>query len=132
MIYHHNKQGRYGDSYALDDLETEARITVKNLKPHVNEFDSIVVTGMSGVIPGAVVSLRLKKPLVVLRKPGDDTHAFERQWINRDALGSRSLWLDDFVSLGDTRNRVRGAVAEVGGLVVAEYLTRDREYTRVT
>lgn len=129
MIYH-TTRGDYGDPYDLDDLAETVDRAVQDIKPHLSDFDSIVVTGMSGVIVGVPVSLALGVPLVVLRKVSDDTHAFQRT-INEGRLGERALFLDDFISGGTTRTRVKQFVTAQGATLVADYLYRDREYHQV-
>jgi adenine/guanine phosphoribosyltransferase-like PRPP-binding protein len=137
VIYHTptGVKSTYGSN--LNGLDVEVRVATKVLREHLDEFDSIVGTGMSGVVPGVAVSLRLKKPLVILRKKDDDAHQYSRlrdggeRWINLDKLGERSVWLDDFISQGSTRYRVMNAVTLAGGKVVAQYLTREEEYERV-
>lgn len=138
MIYHTaTKHSGPGESYSLHDLDAEARTACKNLKPHLDQFDVIAVTGLSGILPAVPVSLKMKVPVAILRKPGDDTHQcgglFSEKagayWVNGKAVkGRRVLWLDDFTASGDTRKRIRAAVAEAGGQVVAEYMTRDKEF----
>jgi adenine/guanine phosphoribosyltransferase-like PRPP-binding protein len=132
VIYHDAKDPRRGqDPNNLDDLGLTVAKATAFLKPVRGEFDSIVVTGMSGVIVGAPVALRLRKPLVVLRKEGDDAHGAYRGWINQDRLGERALFLDDFTYMGFTRNRVIERVEQQGAKVVATYLYRDDEYEQV-
>lgn len=121
MIYHGDsrRDPRVFDMRSdLDDLPATVREAVRHLKPVVSAFDSIVVTGMSGVIVGVPVALRLGKPVVIVRKPEDIHHNFE-SIVNEHRVGERWLWLDDFVGTGNTRQRVRKALDArpyVGGL----------------
>lgn len=130
MIYHNG-------NHDLDGLDREVRAATKHLRKHQDEFDVIVATGLSGVVPAVTVALRLKKPLAILRKPRDDTHQFGGVyggflWVNGATLdGQRAVWIDDFVSMGETRARIREAVRSARGKVVGEYLTRDEEYMSV-
>lgn len=124
MIYELNASGRA--NFSLDDLAETVTKTVAALKPVRSEFDVIAVAGMSGVIVGAPAALRLRKPLVVIRKATDDSHHGKNQIINRDRLiGKRAMFLDDFVSNGDTQTRVTERVDVCGGRVVGTYLYRD-------
>jgi adenine/guanine phosphoribosyltransferase-like PRPP-binding protein len=116
------QRNRSASQYTLDDLEPVVRKTARELREHGDKFDAIVVTGMSGVVVGAPVALRLKKPLVILRKSGDNTH--HRR--NRGVIGYKHihkslLFLDDFEDSGETARRVRTAVRAGGGHVVGKY-----------
>lgn len=130
MIYHDNtdEPWRGIDAHSLNGLEYDVRKTTKNLREYLDEFDSIVVTGMSGVVVGVPVSMRLRKPLVILRKPNDNSHHGRDKFINRAKLGDQSLFLDDFVSSAKTRSHVVKKVEAEGGQVVAQYTYRDHEY----
>jgi adenine/guanine phosphoribosyltransferase-like PRPP-binding protein len=125
VIYHHRTTG-IADSYNLSDLESTVRAASARLRSVADTFDSIVVTGMSGVLVGAPLSLRLKKPLVVIRKDNDNTHQYDgrvggTKLINLTNLGQRALFLDDFTSSGETRKRVVEKIREAGSSVVQEY-----------
>jgi adenine/guanine phosphoribosyltransferase-like PRPP-binding protein len=124
VIYHHKKTGV--DSYDLSDMTEVVRATTDRLRPIRDTFDSIVVTGMSGVLVGSPVALRLRKPLVVIRKHNDNTHQVDSRVgsakvINLARLGTRALFLDDFTHSGKTTHRVRQYVQLAGASVVREY-----------
>lgn len=105
MIYH-------GES-GLTDLNCTVRKTTARLRAARTEhpFDSIILTGMSGVLVGIPVALRLKVPAVVLRKDSDNCHT-SGKWIGAEHLGVRCLFLDDFTSAGGTLRRVRRMVGQ--------------------
>lgn len=147
MIYH----GADG----LSDLANEVRQATAGLRPHRKEFDSIVVCGLSGIFRsaksrritqerhvavGAPVSLRLNRPLVVVRKPADthrtgftfDGYRLVENWHH---AGKRYVWLDDFVAGGTTRKIVEDflderstALQEYRPRKVAEYMYRNHTY----
>ena len=121
MIYHNN-------IHTLDGLDTCVRETTKHLRKHRSEFDSIVVTGMSGVVVGVPVSMRLRKPLVIVRKASDNSHHGCGKLINETKLGRRALFLDDFVAGGKTRASVIKALQERHVRVVAQYEYQVHEY----
>lgn len=131
MIYDvlETETGRDYDAYALDDLAEVCRKAYNALVKIRDEFDSITVTGMSGVVVGVPVALKLKKPVVIVRKDKDDSHQGPSYGgiINRYAIGERTVFLDDFVSCGDTRNKVFKAAESLKATVVASYLYRDDE-----
>jgi adenine/guanine phosphoribosyltransferase-like PRPP-binding protein len=115
----------YHGSGSLSDLNGYVRKTVETLKPFKRRFDSIVVTGMSGVILGSPVALRLHKPLVVLRKEVDnDNHSYTK-WINLENAGARYIILDDFIASGRTFHRMREYANYEGITYVGAYMYGD-------
>jgi orotate phosphoribosyltransferase len=90
------------------DLAELVARAVLLIKPHTYEFDSIVVTGVSGLIVGAPVALALGMPLVIIRKQDEQAHTSLNPGIG--LIGYRYLFLDDFMSSGATRNRVATTV----------------------
>jgi adenine/guanine phosphoribosyltransferase-like PRPP-binding protein len=117
------------EAFSLDGLHDTVERTAADLWKHRNEFDSIVCIGMSGVVVATPVALKLNKPVVILRKPEDDSHQGLSKGgiINSDALGSRALLVDDFSSSGDTERGVIERVGKLGAKVVATYWYRDSE-----
>jgi hypoxanthine phosphoribosyltransferase len=68
-------------------------------------FDTIVVTGTSGTLFGPLLAHIGRKRLVLVRKVGDGSHSsrvIEGQVNNGDKL----VFVDDFVSSGETARRV--------------------------
>lgn len=69
------------------------------------EYASIVVTGLSGIIPGAIVAHHYKKHLVVLRKGGESSHG--NLWEGHAGWSKKPfILLDDFISSGTTIERL--------------------------
>lgn len=91
----------YDSGSHLDNLAEKVDAAVYFLQPRKRYFDSIVVRGQSGVIVGSPVALRLRVPLVVVRKPGVSSHS-SYHVINLQNVGDRWLFLDDFISSGAT------------------------------
>lgn len=116
MIYH----GGGG----LDDLPRYIEQACAALRPVRESFDSIVCQGMSGVIVGVPVSLKLGAPLVIVRKDDDECHSNDK-FIGLSALGTRCLFLDDFIGCGTTRRRVENRIADHQARLVGDYLYRD-------
>lgn len=118
----------YDGDPGLSDLAETVERAVHDLRPHVNEFDSIAVTGMSGVVVGSPVSIELKKPLVIVRKTTDESHGGQGT-VNLERAGERVLFLDDFVESGETRFRVKEAIrCRAGSSVTAQYLYTYSKY----
>lgn len=94
----------YLDSALLDldgVLDTAERI----LADH--DYDTLVGTGFSGALVVPALALLLGKKFVLVRKPNDGSHHSGRMI---GQLGRRWVFVDDFVSSGTTRNRVRQSV----------------------
>lgn len=89
---------------AVFDLQGVVREAVTNLKPHAGEFDTLVGTGFSGGVIIPTLALRLRKKFVLIRKETDDSHHGSGRLLGE--LGSRWIFVDDFVSSGATRRRV--------------------------
>lgn len=126
MIYHYRKTNDDddlpGDPYDLNGYGESVKTTIQALKERADEFDAIIVTGMSGVLVGGPVTLATGKPLAILRKPTDDCHAYEKYINARCLSGARVLFLDDFISMGETRQRCDEFVTAWGGNMTCEYL----------
>ena len=84
--------------------EIKKLIQNKNL-----EFDGFVVTGVSGIAMGAILSRVLKKELVIVRKYNDLSHsAYSVENYN---FGKKYIFLDDLIASGDTYKRVRESIS---------------------
>ena len=100
----------YGDRPGFSDLAQVVERATDALSEHQDRFDSIVVTGVSGIVVGAPVSVLMGKALVVVRKPDDmSTHSFFSVE-NILQIGNRYLFLDDFILTGSTEKRVESII----------------------
>lgn len=68
------------------------------------DFDTMVGTGFSGGVVIPALALAMGKKFVLIRKETDDSHHGRGQLLGQ--LGSRWIFVDDFVSSGRTRERV--------------------------
>ena len=125
----------YSSGGTFSDLAEIVRNACEDIRPHRREFDSIVVRGASGIIVGSPLALRLRKPLVVVRKPHEMdvqvSHAHRAVEGDRD-LGRRYLWVDDFVSSGATREAVHQTIvryADTSAVMALQYLYEPRSLT---
>lgn len=107
MIYHGRLKGDFVPD--LSDLGQAVTDAIADLQGSVSAFDSIVTQGMSGVMVASPVAVALAKPLVIVRKDDDICHAPEKV-LNLSHAGERWLFLDDFISCGNTRKRVKDAM----------------------
>lgn len=78
---------------------------VRNLKKV--DFDTIVVTGVSGTTVGSIVSHMMDKHCLIVRKPNVSTHS---HLAAEGRLGQKWIFLDDFVCSGDSLKRCKYVV----------------------
>lgn len=130
MIYHTHHDCE--DAWAtLDDLHLTVAEATSDLLDVARDFDTIVVTGISGLVVGAPVALALNKPLAILRKQTEDCHETPGSVVNERRMGTRLLFLDDFVAGGDTLMAVENAVRKVNE-TRTKYRTAYPEATNAT
>lgn len=97
---------------------------VKRIKVEGFEYDAIAVRGVSGLMVGGILSLRLNKPLVVVRKTKGEHSEHIVEGVRRD--GMRYLIVDDLVCSGATVNDIMAQIeainhgAQCVGVVVYE------------
>jgi adenine/guanine phosphoribosyltransferase-like PRPP-binding protein len=106
---HHYHSGYLRIATHQKGLREIVKRCVEQLKPHAKEYDSIVCTGVSGMLVGPIVAYRLHKPLVVVRKEGTPSHTSK---LVEGQLGNRYVFLDDFVSIGTTLRRVHKTLTD--------------------
>lgn len=63
------------------------------------DFDTFVVSGISGILAGQIFARHFRKHLLIVRKNGEKRHT---QWPVQGVLGRRWVFLDDFVGAGKT------------------------------
>jgi orotate phosphoribosyltransferase-like protein len=79
--------------------------SVSILKPKINDFDTIVCSGISGLLIAPIVADKLKKDLVIVRKPRRE----ESRYSHNDVEGvkpGRYIIVDDLISSGNTITRI--------------------------
>lgn len=81
---------------------------IATLKTDCATFDTIVCTGVSGVLFASPLALLMKKNLVIIRKNRDGSHSGRKVEANC-AEGEVGKWIfvDDLVDSGATRKRVK-------------------------
>lgn len=73
------------------------------------DFHSIVVTGLSGMLLGPTLSLKLNKRLIIVRKEDDKSnHGKDIEGLVADK--DKWLFLDDLIDTGSTLARVRNKI----------------------
>lgn len=94
-----------GHASWLDGLEPEIlKVIVDNAveKTKGTKINCIVVCGLSGLTVGAAISYLTGIPLVVVRKKSESCHSQNKIEFSDRLLKLNWIFLDDFVSCGDT------------------------------
>lgn len=103
---------RIGSGYLEEVVANTAQfVKVTEEKLLEVDFDTVVCTGLSGLLVAPGVAAGLGKKLLVVRKPDDSTT--HSQFGAEGWLGKRWLFLDDKISSGKTLQRVQEAVAKI-------------------
>jgi len=91
----------------------------------VIDFDSIAFTGNSGAIFAGALAATMGKGLFLVRKPDDSTHSDYS--VEGDSGFLRYLFVDDFISTGVSRDRVKEAMTEEfpSTTYVGQYMYRE-------
>ena len=92
------KSGYMNPAWRPDEVVRHARKALALI-----DYDTIVVTGISGALVGMILAKRLGKRLLVVRKNNDGTHS---SLPVEGELGERWVFVDDFVNSGHTRRHV--------------------------
>lgn len=96
---------------AVDRVQETVTDAVEKLKASKLEFDTIVVTGISGLLIGPIVAYLMQKNLLVIRKSDDSsTHS---SMPAEGVIGKKWLFLDDFISSGQTLTKVKEKVSQL-------------------
>ena len=107
------------------------RSAVRTLKPFVasGTVDALAVTGVSGLIFGAILADRLKLDLIVVRKPSDtkkhSNRNIEGLYRPGHAGALRYLFVDDLVDTGATVTHVISELSTQKTTCVGWYLYDD-------
>lgn len=103
-----------GDGMLQGSLPRSLRHLEESLADIWNEFDVILVSGLSGIIPGAIIANKYGKQLVVVRKDDDVTHGVRTEGKDYFAVGTPYILLDDMVASGRTLRRMLDKMVELG------------------
>lgn len=100
------------------------------LKDKAGEYDALICTGISGIANAMVLSMKLKIPIVYVRKKSDRTHStFSVEIPEKLANGIdhplRVVFVDDTIDSGKTFNRIKMAVDTKGMQLVGLVLCND-------
>jgi hypothetical protein len=102
------------DTGNLRDFQQVVNRTYLDLVPHMDEFDSIATSGISGLVIAAPVAFQLQKPLVIVREgnsmSGKCVHAKRVEGF--DQIGEKYIFLDDHIHLGRVFQKARFYINE--------------------
>jgi adenine/guanine phosphoribosyltransferase-like PRPP-binding protein len=104
-----NVHSDYLEHAKLTNRERVVQTIVQELQPHKEMFDTIVCTGVSGLLYAPIVAYLMKKHLAIVRKSPGNSHASQ---MVEGELGKRWVVLDDFIRCGDTLRTIRDKVSE--------------------
>jgi len=68
------------------------------------DFDTIAVSGVSGLLLGPILAYKMSKKLIVVRKNGDSSHS---NYLIEGTCGRKYVIIDDFMSTGATVSYIR-------------------------
>ena len=88
----------------LGDLENTVSSLEQVLTPKSDDFETIVCSGLSGIIPSTVIAHKLHKKLAIVRKKTESRHGADD--IETRNHPGRFIIIDDFVQSGDTLQRI--------------------------
>jgi adenine/guanine phosphoribosyltransferase-like PRPP-binding protein len=97
----------------LNKLANKLELAERALRTCTDMFDTIAFRGMSGAFLGPALALRLKKQMILCRKPDDDSHSFIETEGYRYCKSY--VIVDDFVSTCNTINKIGAAVFKFVG-----------------
>ena len=97
------------DSYNYTNLLLSAAEQIKSNE----DIKCIVVTGISGISVGAILSFYSSKPLVIVRKKGDQNHSsYEVESSLSTYLSGGFIFVDDLIASGTNFKKADQALAK--------------------
>ena len=96
----------YFSQHAIADSKKFVRAARKALKDV--DFDTIVVTGLSGMGAGSILAHSMGKNLFVIRKQGEQAHDWRPAF---GAMGQKWIFIDDLLDSGSTYRKVQEHMA---------------------
>lgn len=79
-------------------------IALAKVHLHGVKFDTLIGTGLSGGMIVPLMGKSMHKHYALMRKPNDGSHASYSHYAGK--IGTRFVFVDDFISTGHTWNRV--------------------------
>lgn len=98
-----------GSTLDCNKLNEHVNNIVQTLRPIKKTFDTVAFRGMSGALVAPLVAAKMKKHLIMVRKPGDGSHS---QYTVEGNINSQAyIIIDDFISTGNTCRAIIDAIA---------------------
>ena len=90
-------------------LQQRLDMLLPTIKVAAEDTDAgcLIVSGTSGVWLGSILTMQQDLPVVLVRKPGEQSHG---SMVEGDTHSKRGLVVDDFISSGATINRISAAL----------------------
>lgn len=95
--YYH--AGYTGSIIKTSVLREKIRQAMKILRPMADQFEGIAFRGASGMFPGPILALRLRKSIILVRK-GEETHSTYP--VEGDRAVKSYIIVDDQIATGST------------------------------
>ena len=105
--------------FVNDELNEVVEYCVKCLRPHLNEFDAIAISGYSMAIVGSILAHKLGKNIILVRKESDSSHSL---YTVEGLHEQRVVLVDDLICSGDTFKYINLMLTSICCFVVG-YLT---------
>lgn len=94
----------------------------KNLKPHVETFDAIAISGYSMALIAPIIAHRLKKEMIIVRKEREPCHS---DLIFEGKENQKCIIIDDLVASGGTLSHINKNLKLHGCEIVGVALYHD-------
>lgn len=92
-----------------------------------HDADGVVVQGSSGIFMAAALQMLMPLPVMMVRKPNENAHGSKLEGRPGHTF-RRLVFLDDFVSSGDTLERVREACHSAEIVAVFQHRRAEHGY----
>lgn len=102
-------------------LETSIKNCLKALRKHKNKFTAVAVRGYSAAIFGGIIASRMKKNIILIRKPKvNESYHSEKsvEGIENQAC----VFIDDLIASGDTIRAVNDGLKSMNCTLYGVYL----------
>lgn len=104
-------QSSYLDNvFSPAQLKYTVKACVSTLHKFKVQFEAVAFRGMSGAIVAPMVAVKMNKPLILIRKPGDGSHSSYR--VEGYTIPCKYIIVDDFISSGRTIEAIHQAINE--------------------
>ena len=101
------------------------RNLINILKPRIEDFDAIAITGYSSSMISPIIAYKLKKNIVLVRKESEERiSSYQTEGIHNQ----RCIFIDDCIATGDTFMRINKGLKLIKCTLVGFILYNDGGY----